>query len=149
MKKDKVRLFIKEVLEWASFITFIEVVITAVGSILFDDESVERCISELLISPIVNVVIVSAVKVVFTQLRKRESLKKFDQIFKTNNQWVKPKKTKAYDGLFKSLEDFEGVKYKAFKFDDTVTIFMQLEDKNVIEVEEISKEDFLEFYEII
>ena len=42
MKKDKVRLFIKEVLEWASFITFIEVVITAVGSILFDDESVER-----------------------------------------------------------------------------------------------------------
>lgn len=78
MKKDKVRLFIKEVLEWASFITFIEVVITAVGSILFDDESVERCISELLISPIVNVVIVSAVKVVFTQLRKRESLKKFD-----------------------------------------------------------------------
>ena len=86
MKKDKVRLFIKEVLEWASFITFIEVVITAVGSILFDDESVERCISELLISPIVNVVIVSAVKVVFTQLSKRESLKKFDQIFKTNNQ---------------------------------------------------------------
>lgn len=149
MKKDKVRLFIKEVLEWASFITFIEVVITAVGSILFDDESVERCISELLISPIVNVAIVSAVEVVFTQLRKRESLKKFDQIFKTNNQWVKPKKTKAYDGLFKSLEDFEGVKYKAFKSDDTVAIFMQLEDKNMIEVEEISKEEFLEFYEII
>lgn len=149
MKKDRVRLFIKEVLEWASFITFIEVVITAVGSILFDDESVERCISELLISPIVNVVIVSAAKVVFTQLRKRESLKKFDQIFKTNNQWVKPKKTKAYDGLFKSLEDFEGVKYKAFKSDDTVAIFMQLEDKNMIEVEEISKEEFLEFYEII
>lgn len=149
MKKDKVRLFIKEVLEWASFITFIEVVITAVGSILFDDESVERCISELLISPIVNVVIVSAVKVVLTQLRKRESLKKFDQIFKTNNQWVKPKKTKAYDGLFKSLEDFEGVKYKAFKSDDTVAILMQLEDKNVIKVEEISKEEFLEFYEII
>ena len=149
MKKDKVRLFIKEVLEWASFITFIEVVITAVGSILFDDESVERCISELLISPIVNVVIVSAVKVVFTQLRKHESLKKFDQIFKTNNQWVKPKKTKAYDGVFKCLEEFEEAKYVASKFNDTVIILMQLKDKTVIEVEKISKEEFFEFYEII
>ena len=149
MKRDKVRSFIKEVLKWASLITFIEVVITSIGAIIGDDDSVKRCISTLLISPIVNVVIVSLGIVIFTRPNKRESIEEFDQIFTTNNQWIKPKKLKAYNELFEYLEEFKGAKYMASKLDDKVIIFMQLKDKTTIKIEEISKEEFLEYYEII
>lgn len=138
---------------FACILSFISIVLLGIIWIILDSNRREHSIFYLLFAPLILLILWFVGALIFNyaamskeKKEKERNIEYINSVFKTKQVRVKPKKLKAYEDMFEQLKSRY---YYASSIENKIMIFMKIDNADVIKIEEVDKEEFFEFYDVI